>query len=108
MAAIGTGVIILIVIWLITIIVTLLLLAIPKARYASPLVVLVSVIVTVVLLVYPRGENPETQEEIDTIYFGRLTLLIAMAVFLLGGLGCVTVFHWMTPIHATSHKINYQ
>ena len=47
-------------------------------------------------------------QEIDTIYFGRLTLLVAMAVFLLGGLGCVTVFHWMTPIHATSYKINYQ
>ena len=33
MAVIGTGVIILIVIWLITIVASLLLLAIPKARY---------------------------------------------------------------------------
>ena len=34
MAVIGTGVIILLVIWLITIVTSLLLLAIPKARYA--------------------------------------------------------------------------
>ncbi|KAM4652896.1 transmembrane protein 218 isoform 1-T5 [Discoglossus pictus] len=102
---VGTGVFILAVIWVVTLLLCLLLSrATGTARLSVILVFFLSVIVTLILVFFPRSSlTPTPQKEVqivDTFFIGRYVLVSIMSVIFLGSLFLVLVYQILEPIYA--------
>lgn len=108
-AGIGVGLLVLIVIWTLTAVAVFVLAAIPKARYGIPAVLAVSVLISLVLILYPRESSSVNTavQDVDEIFFGRLTLLVILGGFIVAGFAVVFKFHISEPITAGSKKARY-
>ncbi|CAF0853303.1 unnamed protein product [Rotaria sordida] len=105
MAALGTGVIILIVIWVITLAtLTLFTFSQSSVRYIGLLSLVIAVIITLVLALLPRGEIGRTSESNNTPYnyagLARILILTFLCVTFLAGLVIVFVQEIVPPVYA--------
>ncbi|KAM4702622.1 transmembrane protein 218 [Rhinophrynus dorsalis] len=102
---VGTGVFILAIIWVVTLLLSVLLCrASGKARFLVVLVFLLALIITLILVFFPRAsQTPPPAKEIqivDTFFIGRYFLISIMSVIFLGSLFLVIVYHILEPIYA--------
>ncbi|KAM8928013.1 transmembrane protein 218 [Pelodytes ibericus] len=102
---VGTGVFVLAVIWVVTLLLCVLLSrASGKARLSAVLVFLLAVTVTLILLFFPREvETPAPMTEVqivDTFFIGRYILISIISVIFLGSFFLTLVYHILEPIYA--------
>lgn len=105
MAALGTGVIILIVIWVVTLAaLTLFTFTQSSIRYVGFIALLIAVIVTLVLTLLPRGEETRSVEANKTPYsyagLARILILTFLCVTFVVGLVLIFVHEILTPVFA--------
>ncbi|CAH2320362.1 transmembrane 218 [Pelobates cultripes] len=102
---VGTGVFILAVIWVLTLLLCVFLSrASGTARLSAVLVFLLAVIVTLILVFFPRAsETAATLKEIqiiDTFFIGRYFLISIMSLIFLGSTFLALVYHILEPVYA--------
>ncbi|CAF1217585.1 unnamed protein product [Rotaria magnacalcarata] len=105
MASLGTGVIILIVIWVITLAsLTLFTFAQSSVKYIGLLSLVIAVIITLVLTLLPRGEINRAAESIQapssTAGLARILILTFLCVTFLVGLLLVFCHEVLPPVYA--------
>jgi len=105
MAELGTGVIILIVIWVITLaVLTLFTFVQSPLRFIGFIALIIAIVVTLVLTLLPRGNIDQTlvSNQIPYNYAGlaRILILTFLCMTFLFGLILVCVFEVVPPIYA--------
>ena len=48
-----------------------------------------------------------TLQDVDEIYFGRLVLLIALSLFVVGGAAAMFTFYILEPVYAGPQRTRY-
>ncbi|KAI0221486.1 hypothetical protein LSAT2_027190 [Lamellibrachia satsuma] len=103
--AVGTGIIILAVLWSIALFLAVTLSRVGGAlSYAGIGALVAVIIVTVILWFIPRGPDPNYKDYViyDTMYIGRTALISFCGVMLLVSLGMLAMDHLFEPQLATS------
>ncbi|XP_066507455.1 transmembrane protein 218 [Hoplias malabaricus] len=102
---VGTGVFIIALIWIVSLVLTLLL---SRASAQTKLFIIPTVVlaltITFILIFFPRApEFPSTVKEtqiVDTFFIGRYVLLSIVSVVFLAALFALLPFHLLEPVHA--------
>ncbi|KAG8434672.1 hypothetical protein GDO86_012873 [Hymenochirus boettgeri] len=102
---VGPGVFIIAVIWVVTLLLSVLLCrASGKARFWTAMVFILALITTLILVFFPRvSQTPAPAKEIqivDTFFIGRYILISVMSVIFLGSIFLVFIYHILEPIYA--------
>ncbi|KAK7925472.1 hypothetical protein WMY93_007782 [Mugilogobius chulae] len=102
---VGTGVVILVVIWIAALLMGIMLLrASGAARLGVIPVFMLAVAITLALVFFPRSpETPPPFKEIeivDTLFIGRFVLLAVAAAVFVCGLFMLVPFHLLEPVYA--------
>ncbi|XP_069805230.1 transmembrane protein 218 [Dendropsophus ebraccatus] len=102
---VGTGVFVIAVIWVVTLLSCVLLArAAGAARFLSLTLFFLAVIVTLILIFFPRAsETPSPVKEVqivDTFFIGRYVLLSLISVIFLGSLFLSVVYCVLEPVYA--------
>ncbi|XP_063799829.1 transmembrane protein 218 [Pseudophryne corroboree] len=102
---VGTGVFVLAVIWVITLLLCIILArASGAARFFSILLLFLAVILTLILVYFPRdSQTPSTVTEVqivDTFFIGRYVLISVMSLIFLGSLFLALVYYALEPVYA--------
>ncbi|XP_056400234.1 transmembrane protein 218 [Hyla sarda] len=102
---VGTGVFVIAVIWVVTLLTCVLLSrAAGTARFLSLSLFLLAVIVTLILIFFPRAsETPSPEKEVqivDTFFIGRYVLLSLISAIFLGSLFLSVVYYILEPVYA--------
>ncbi|XP_071843991.1 transmembrane protein 218-like [Apostichopus japonicus] len=104
---IGVGLFILIVLWTITILLSLLFTRTDKLRPAAGGLFVLATLVTVILTLYPReGATTEPADIVvtDETFWGRVAMLAGLSLFTMLCLVFLFVFHWTESIEARPLK----
>ncbi|KAJ8034263.1 hypothetical protein HOLleu_21026 [Holothuria leucospilota] len=104
---IGTGLFIIIVLWTITVLLSLAFSRVDSLRPVAGVLVLVTTIITIILVLYPReGAIPEAVDVVvtDHTFWGRVAMLAGMGLFTMLSLLFMLVFHWTDPVIARPIK----
>ncbi|XP_075695342.1 transmembrane protein 218 isoform X2 [Rhinoderma darwinii] len=107
---VGTGVFVIAVIWVVTLLICILLSrASGAARLSGLALVFLAVIVTLILVFFPRAsETPSPEKEvqiIDTFFIGRYVLLSVIGVIFLGSLFLALVYSVLEPVYAKPLRV---
>ncbi|XP_068094997.1 transmembrane protein 218 isoform X1 [Hyperolius riggenbachi] len=102
---VGTGVFILAVIWVVTLLLCVLLSRASGAtRFLSVVFFLLALIVTLILVFFPRASETSTQQKevqiVDTFFIGRYVLLSVMSVIFLASVFLSVVYYVLEPVYA--------
>ncbi|XP_053307945.1 transmembrane protein 218 [Spea bombifrons] len=102
---VGSGVFILAIIWVVTLLLCVLLSRVSgSARFSVIPVFLLAVILTLILVFFPRAdETPAPEKEIqivDSFFIGRYFLISIMSVVFLGSAFLALVYHVLEPVYA--------
>ncbi|KAM9298915.1 transmembrane protein 218 [Gastrophryne carolinensis] len=102
---VGTGVFVIAVIWVVTLLLCVLLTrASGAARLLSVIFFLLALIVTLILVFFPRAqETPAPEKEIqivDTFFIGRYVLLAVMSVIFLASVFLSVMNYVFEPVYA--------
>ena len=105
MADLGTGVIVLIIIWVFTLaVLTLFTFVQSPLRFAGIVALIIAVIITLVLTLLPRGDVDQTVESNKTPYnyagLARILILTFLCVTFVVGILLIFVHEILPPIYA--------
>jgi hypothetical protein len=112
MADLGTGVIVLIVIWVITLsILTLFTFVQSPVRFIGLIALVIAIIITLVLTLLPRGDNVTSYQASKVLYnyagLARILILTFLCVTFVVGLVLVFVHEILPPIFAQPVRKRY-
>lgn len=101
---VGTGVIVITIVWILAIVFGIVLLRSGSAKLGVIPTFLVALIITLVLVFFPRATDtpPPFQETeiVDTLFIGRYVLLAVASVVFLVAFFMLLPFHFLEPVYA--------
>uniref|UniRef100_A0A8C5PPX8 Transmembrane protein 218 n=1 Tax=Leptobrachium leishanense TaxID=445787 RepID=A0A8C5PPX8_9ANUR len=108
---VGTGVFVLAVVWVVTLLLCVLLSrASGAARFLVALVFLMALVVTLILVFFPRASETATSRKetqiVDTFFIGRYFLVSVMSVIFLGSTFLAFAYHILEPVYAKPLRIS--